>query len=71
MSILIHSTLPSTTHAVVRRLRDDSGLTTAEYAIGTVAVAGLGGLLIKLLTSDAARDLIWGVVRSAFSSIFG
>ena len=54
-----------------RRLRDDEGLTTAEYAVGTVAVAGLGGLLIKLLTSDAARDLIWSVVRSAFSSIFG
>jgi len=54
-----------------RRLRDDEGLTTAEYAVGTVAVAGLGGLLIKLLTSDAARDLIWGIVTSAFSSIFG
>jgi len=55
----------------MRRLRDDIGLTTAEYAVGTVAVAGLGGLLIKLLTSDAARDLIWGIVTSAFSSIFG
>ncbi|MBM3669506.1 MAG: DUF4244 domain-containing protein [Actinobacteria bacterium] len=71
MSVLINSTRPSTTDAILRRLRDDSGLTTAEYAVGTVAVAGLGGLLIKLLTSDAARDLIWGVVRSAFSSIFG
>jgi hypothetical protein len=71
MSVLIHSTLPSSAHSIVRRLRDDSGLTTAEYAVGTVAVAGLGGLLIKLLTSDAARDLIWGIVRSAFSSIFG
>lgn len=71
MSVLIHSTLPSSAHFIVRRLRDDSGLTTAEYAVGTVAVAGLGGLLIKLLTSDAARDLIWGIVRSAFSSIFG
>lgn len=71
MSVLIHSILPSSAHSIVRRLRDDSGLTTAEYAVGTVAVAGLGGLLIKLLTSDAARDLIWGIVRSAFSSIFG
>jgi hypothetical protein len=56
---------------LAHRLRDDEGLTTAEYAVGTVAVAGLGGLLIKLLTSDAARDLIWGIVTSAFSSIFG
>lgn len=54
-----------------QRLSADDGLTTAEYAVGTVAVAGLGGLLFKLLTSDAARDLIWGLFRSAFTSIVG
>jgi hypothetical protein len=50
-------------------LRDDEGLTTAEYAVGTVAVAGLGGVLIKLLTSEAVRDLIWQVVQGAFSAM--
>lgn len=54
-----------------QRLAADDGLTTAEYAVGTVAVAGLGGLLFKLLTSDAVRDLIWGLFRSAFTSIIG
>ena len=49
--------------------RDEQGLTTAEYAVGTVAVAGLGGLLIKLLTSDAVRDLLWGVLTAAFRAI--
>lgn len=52
-------------------LRDDQGLTTAEYAVGTVAVAGLGGVLIKLLTSDAVRDLIWTIVRGAFATMLG
>ena len=56
---------------VQRFVRDERGLTTAEYAVGTVAVAGLGGLLVKLLTSDNVRDLIWGVVRAAFSSFMG
>ena len=36
-----------------RLAKDERGLSTAEYAVGTVAVAGLGGILIKLLTSDA------------------
>jgi hypothetical protein len=55
-----------------RRLKtDDAGLTTAEYAVGTVAVAGLGGLLLKLLTSDPVRDLIWGLFSGALSSFFG
>lgn len=49
--------------------RSDAGLTTAEYAVGTVAVAGLGGLLIKLLTSDAVRDLLWGILTAAFKAI--
>lgn len=57
--------------ALVNRLRDDEGLTTAEYAVGTVAVAGLGGVLIKLLTSEAVRDLIWKVVQGAFSAMLG
>lgn len=53
------------------RLSGDQGMTTAEYAVGTVAVAGLGGLFIKLLTSDAVRDLLWGIVKGAFSFIGG
>ena len=52
-------------------VRDDRGLTTAEYAVGTCAVAGLGGLLIKLLTSDGMRDLIWSLISKAFGGIFG
>lgn len=52
-----------------RLIRDQRGLTTAEYAVGTVAVAGLGGLLIKLLTSDAFKDLLWSIITSAFASI--
>jgi len=30
----------------------DTGAASAEYAVVTVAAAGLGGILIKLLTSD-------------------
>jgi hypothetical protein len=46
-------------------------MTTAEYAVGTVAAAGLGGILIKLLTSPEVRELIWGVLSKAFQSMFG
>jgi len=53
------------------RLSAEDGLTTAEYAVGTVAVAGLGGVLLKLLTSEAVRDLIWQVVQGAFSAMLG
>jgi Flp pilus assembly pilin Flp len=56
---------------VARIVKEDDGLSTAEYAVGTVAAAGLGGVLIKLLTSSEVRDLIWSVLQNAFSSMFG
>ncbi len=59
------------TRVLDRVTQEDDGLSTAEYAVGTVAVAGLGGLLFKLLTSDAVRDLLWGVIQKAFSLFLG
>lgn len=56
---------------MARVVTQDDGMSTAEYAVGTVAVAGLGGILIKLLTSPEVRDLIWKVLSSALSSITG
>ena len=56
---------------IARATTNDDGLSTAEYAVGTVAAAGLGGVLIKLLTSSEVRDLIWSVLSKAFSSMFG
>lgn len=58
-------------HFVARFVKEDDGLSTAEYAVGTVAAAGLGGVLIKLLTSTEVRDLIWNVLSKAFGSLFG
>ena len=58
------------TAKVLTTIKSDSGLTTAEYAVGTVAVAGLGGLLLKLLTSDALRDLIWNLISGVLSKLF-
>ncbi|MDI1289106.1 MAG: DUF4244 domain-containing protein [bacterium] len=56
---------------LARFTKNDDGMTTAEYAVGTVAAAGLGGILIKLLSSDAVRELIWTALQNAFKSIFG
>lgn len=51
-------------------ITDDKGMTTAEYAVGTVAAAGLGGLLLKMLTSPEVQDLIWKIIQQAFSFLF-
>lgn len=56
---------------VTTSMKKDDGLSTAEYAVGTVAAAGLGGVLIKLLTSDEVRNLIWTLVSGAFETMLG
>ena len=38
--------------------RDQRGITTAEYAVGTAAGAGLAGLLYTLLTGGLGEHLI-------------
>lgn len=63
-------------HRAIQRItarvrREDAGMTTVEYAVGTVAAAGFGGLLIRLLMSEEARNLVWGLITNAISSIFG
>jgi hypothetical protein len=55
---------------VTKTFSNDEGMTTAEYAVGTVAAAGLGGVLLKMLTSPEVQDLIWKIVQQAFSFLF-
>ena len=49
------------TRFLTRRLvspRGDLGAATAEYAVVTVAAAGLGGILIKILTSEWFQEIL-------------
>ncbi len=58
-------------NGLMLRLRDeDRAMSTAEYAVGTVAVCALAGLLLKLLTSNTMVDLLWRVFTKAFELIF-
>lgn len=47
-----------------------TGMTSAEYAVGTVAACGFGGLLYKVLTSDSVLSLLTQVIGKAFEWVF-
>ena len=55
-------------HTIRALVRRDDGMTTAEYAVGTVAACGFAGLLLQLLTSDTVLSLLRDVISNAFSS---
>ncbi len=46
---------------------DEWGITTAEYAVGTAAGAGLAGLLYKMLTGGFGESLL----KSLFDHVLG
>lgn len=57
----------TTEPAVPSSGRDERGMTTAEYAVGTVGACSVGGLLVKVAQSDWFNDLI----REVFQGIVG
>jgi len=45
-------------------------MTTAEYAVGTVAACGFAGVLFKVVTSDSVVRLLSDIVRRALTLSF-
>ncbi|WP_447005255.1 DUF4244 domain-containing protein [Saccharothrix isguenensis] len=48
-------------------MSDDSGMSTVEYAIGTLAAAGFAMLLYSVITGDWTLGLLQGLVQRAFT----
>ena len=56
--------------ACVRRLRDDSGMSTVEYAIGTLAAAAFAAVLYAVVTGDSIVTALTGLVQRALQVAF-
>ena len=44
----------------------EAGMTTAEYAVGTVAACGFGGVLYKVVTAPPVLEALKSVLLKAF-----
>ena len=45
--------------------RADAGMTTVEYAVGTLAAVAFAGVLLKVLTSDTVQSALAAIVQRA------
>lgn len=56
---------------IARRVRAgvDAGMTTAEYAVGTVAAVAFAVVLYKIVRSDAVARTLSSIIRSALNVI--
>ncbi|WP_151525753.1 DUF4244 domain-containing protein [Serinicoccus kebangsaanensis] len=53
----------------VRELRErgDAGMTTAEYAVGTIAACAFAAVLLAILKSGAIKGVVTSVITTALS----
>jgi hypothetical protein len=51
------------------RHRVDLGMTTAEYAVGTIAAVAFAAVLYKVVQSDAVSSALSSIVTSALHAI--
>jgi hypothetical protein len=63
-------TVPVRMAARLQSADREAGMTTAEYAVGTVAACGFSGVLYKVITSPQVLDLVKGVIGKAFKLAF-
>ena len=54
---------------LVQKVRSDDGMSTAEYALGTVAVAGIGGVIMTILKTEWFMELLKQVVHALLQAI--
>ena len=52
------------------RERSDRGMTTAEYAMGTIAAAMFGTVLYKIVTSGSVKAALESVIGKALDAQF-
>ncbi len=68
-----HRKLSRTSRLIRWRYREvltrgcDRGMSTAEYAIGTLAACGFAATLVVIMRSDAVRDLLLAKITQALS----
>lgn len=63
-------------HNVIRRIRtqaamvalDESGMSTVEYAIGTIAAAAFGAILYSVVTGDSIVGALTNIISRALTS---
>jgi Flp pilus assembly pilin Flp len=51
----------------VKKLREETGAATAEYAIAMMAAVAFAGLLVVIMRSDEVRAILFDLVNQALS----
>jgi large-conductance mechanosensitive channel len=53
---------------IIDAMVDDSGMSTVEYAIGTIAAAAFGAILYSVVTGDSIVGALTNIINRALST---
>lgn len=48
--------------------RPDAGMSTVEYAVGTIAAAAFGAVLYTVVSGDSIPDALGGIIEQALNT---
>lgn len=63
-----HKMIRSVNRRVALLAVDDTGMSTVEYAIGTVAAAAFGAILYTVVTGDSVVAALTGIIARALNT---
>jgi large-conductance mechanosensitive channel len=53
---------------IINAMVDESGMSTVEYAIGTIAAAAFGAILYSVVTGDSIVGALTNIINRALST---
>lgn len=64
----VHTVYMGARTRLTRLLVEDDGMSTAEYAIGTIAAAAFGAVLYGVVTGDSIVSALTGIIDKALNT---
>ena len=65
---MLHNFIRGVRHRLTALAVEDSGMSTVEYAIGTIAAAAFGAILYGVVTGDSIVGALTNIINRALNT---
>ena len=65
---MLHNKFQGTSARIAVLLADETGMSTVEYAIGTIAAAAFGAILYTVVTGDSIVSALSNIIARALNT---
>jgi len=67
--LMLTAAVGRTARSRLRRISGDAGMSTAEYAVGTIAACAFAAVLYQVVTGDSIVSALQDLIDSALSTL--